>query len=478
MEDSAIKKAALLNASSRYMAIIIGLVFTAILARLLSPGDYGVMAVVAVFSTFFGTLSDVGLGPGVIYNQDLDAEDLNSIFSFSVYVALFLVVLFLLLAKPVALFYNSGVFVPICYILSISLFFSTMNTVPGALLMKKKLFKKVAVRNIVIVVVTNVVTIVLSVLNFKYYSLAIGATFSSFFLFIWNAAGSGLKFRIKFKLSSIKKVLRFSFFQFSFNIVNYFSRNLDNLLTGKYMGSNALGFYDKAYKLMIYPVQNLTNVITPVLFPFFTEYRDDKPRIYMNYMRVIKLLSLLGVFITVYSYFASREIITVMFGPNWALSIPCFKFLSISIWFQMVTSATGTAFQSLGDTKRMFFVGVINSTISITAIIIGILHKDITVLSQFVGIAFCLHFIVAYSILILRSFKLSLLKFLLSFRNDLIVFVSVVIGALIYPFTISSTLLSFTVKLFYLLVFYAVALLATKEYKSLLNLIKTNKKNN
>ena len=75
------------------------------------------------------------------------------------------------------------------------------------------------------------------------------------------------------------------------------------------MGEVALGYYDKAYRLMLYPVQNLTHVITPVLHPILSDYQDDYDKIYSQYVKVVKILSLLGVFILVFCFFSAKEII-------------------------------------------------------------------------------------------------------------------------------------------------------------------------
>lgn len=98
----------------------------------------------------------------------------------------------------------------------------------------------------------------------------------SLFIFILCFRICKLKINKGYSYSSIKKIQNYSSFQFLFNFINYFTRNLDNILIGKFLGASTLGYYDKSYKLMLYPVQNLTNVITPVLHPVLSEYQNQK----------------------------------------------------------------------------------------------------------------------------------------------------------------------------------------------------------
>ena len=137
----------------------------------------------------------------------------------------------------------------------------------------------------------------------------------------------------------MRKIASYSGFQFLFNLLNYFSRNLDNLLAGRFIGSTQLGYYNKSYTLMQYPVSNLAGVITPVLHPILSDYQDNKDILYQKYMSILKLLMAVGVWAEAICIFAAPEIINIMYGSNWSNSIICFKLLAISIATQMMNSS-------------------------------------------------------------------------------------------------------------------------------------------
>lgn len=466
-----IKKAALLNAGAKYIGIIWNLALTAVLARLLTPQDYGVVAVTTVFTNFFTLFADMGLGAGVIQNQTLSKNEISDIYSCSVYLAVMLGVVFAFFSIPLSIFYGNEVYRSIGLLLAVALFFTTLNTVPNAVLMKNKQFVKVAVRNIVAPITTGVIAVVLAYAGWKYYALVWQSVLSCIVVFLWNYVTAhmeyGLEWHIRFEKKGLKKIFSFSGYQFAFSFVNYFSRNLDNLLISKFMGEKLLGYYDKAYKLMLYPVGNLTHVITPVLLPILSEYQDDKEYVYQKYMKVVSLLSVLGIFITAFCFLAGEEIIMILFGSQWSASVPCFTALSLSVWAQMITSSAGCIFQSMGCTKSMFKSCLINTCITIIAIFTGISSGSIQKLAGYVSLAYQLHFISSFYLLMRDGFRMKYRRFLKQIYGDIIFLLILIFCAYFCPLSygIESIWMSIIVKGLYIAVLYAAGLFVTKKYR-------------
>ena len=466
MNDISIKKAAFINFVSKYAGIFIQILYQAILARILTPNDFGIVAVIAVFTTFFMVFADMGLGTAVIQNKRLTREDTNNIFSFTVYFGIGLAIVFCLFSIPLAYFYNDEVYKSIGCLLSISLFFNTLNMIPNAVLLKEKKFVAVGLRLVIVSIISAVFTIILAIGGFKYYAIVFYSIFTAFFTFLWNEISVKARFSFKFKWSSLKKVFNYSAFQFAFNIINYFSRNLDNLLIGKFMGNDALAYYDKGYRLMLYPVQNLTHVITPVLHPILSEYQNDKNYIYIQYMKIVKVFSLMGIFISIYCYFAAGEIVLIMFGSQWESAVPCFKFLALSVWSQMVTSSSGAIFQSLGDTRLLFCSGFITAMISVIAILIGVSSKNILNIAICVTIAYNIHFIITYIIMMKWGFKDSYTKFLKMFFPELIIaLLMILMMHCATQFIFNSSIISAIYKAIIAGIVWMISLLLTRQMK-------------
>lgn len=418
MAEISIKKASLITAVSKYINIFLGIFFSAILSRILTPNDYGIVAIVTVFTSFFIVLSNCGLGIAVIQRKEFGQEETDSLFTFSVYLGLALTFIFILLAYPICLFFNNDVYLSICLILSVSIFFNTINAVPDGLLRKEKKFFLIGLRLIIVSLLTYGATIVLALLDFKYYALVIQSVVSSVLIFMWNLKNVKIRFVRKIDWSVLKSIFSYSGYNFLFNFFNFFSRNLDKLIIGKMLGNEPLAQYNKAYHFMLYPVQNLTNVISPTLHPILSDYQNDTKTIYEKYMRIVKVLSLIGVFVTAVCFICPNEIITILYGNQWGDAVICFKFMSLAIWTQMIGGTSGSLFAALNDTRSHFYIAIVNTAIIIFALLLGIRTKSIQTLALYISLALISNFFTSYYVLIAKTMKGKFLSFLKTLLPD------------------------------------------------------------
>ena len=178
--------------------------------------------------------------------------------------------------------------------LSVNLFFASANIVPNALLFKAKEFRFIAWRSLGVQIAGGSIAIAAALNRAGLYALIINPILSSILLFIISYRKYPQHLKKTWGLNSIRKIFSFSAYQFLFNMINYFSRNLDKLLIGKYMGMSPLGYYEKSYRLMMLPLQNITHVITPVMHPVFSDYQNDLNRLAVSYEKIIRLLAFIG----------------------------------------------------------------------------------------------------------------------------------------------------------------------------------------
>jgi len=476
--NKSIKNAALINIIGQYTGIIINIIFSAILSRILTPQEFGVVAVILVFTTFFSILSNMGLGSAIVQNRTISNEDYNSLFSLTIIIGLIVSILFIVLAYPISLIYQNSAYISIGILLSISLFFNTVNIVPASLLMKNHKFKVNSYRTISIGIVTSSITIFLAINGFSYYSIVIHSIIVSILTFTWNFFSSNIVFGFKVSKESIDKIKDFSKYLYAFSLINYFARNLDNLLIGRFLGDTQLGYYNRSYQLMLFPIQNLTHAITPVLHPILSEYQNDKKIIYDKYLTVLKLLSIIGVFVTVFSYFNSKEIVLILYGNQWEGSIKSFQWLSISIWFQMLTSSTGSLFQSIGDTKLLMKTGILTTTIIVLGIILGIIAKNIDIIALTVSLSYIIVFIFTFISLIKFGFNYSFINFIKQFRVDLVnISVVFIFKHNFYNFIIIDNLILSTISKFMSIsILYIFLLIITKQFRYVYLILPSLKK--
>lgn len=469
---SILKKGILINFLARYANIIIHILTTAILARLLTPAEFGVVAVVVVFTTFFSLLTEMGIGPAIIQQQDLSERETSHIFIFTVCVGFVTSIIFFLLAPWVAAFYKDMVYASITRILAITIFFSTATIVPIALLNKRHQFALVSKVSITANLIVSILTVWLVFQGFSFYSIALRSVLLSSSIFILTLIFSKPILRLEFQRNSLKKIFNFSIYQFLFNLINYFSRNLDNLLIGKFLGVSSLGLYDKAYSLMMYPVQNLTHVITPILHPVLAKYQNDHQFIYDTYLRLVKILALVGIPISVFFYFSSAEIIYIFYGDKWLAIVPTFRILAITIWIQVILSSSGTIFQIVNRADMLFYSGALSAVIMITAIIAGVMQENLELLAKYLLIAFIINFFQAYYFLIHKVLRQSLKNFYFLLLKPITIGIIMSIILSTVSLKIDNLYISLFVKLGISFFSYAILLYFTKEYNFIKQIFK------
>ena len=405
------------TAIQKYSGIVVQLIVTAILARLISPTDFGIIAIATVFIVFLNLFTDMGFGPAIIQNKQLSEMDLNNIFSTTVYGGFILSVLFFFSSFLIASFYENTSLILICQILSVNLLFSALNIVPNALVLKNKRFKYLAQITLFLQVTTGIISIIAALSGLGVYSLLISPVLTSIGCFILNFRIYPQKFYLRIRLSAIKKILSFSVYQFLFNFMNYFSRNLDNLIIGKYLSLSALGYYEKSYRLMMLPMQNITNVITPVMHPILSSLQNNSAELAIKYNKIVKLLGTISFPLGAFLFFTSSEIIHIVYGNNWDKAIPVFRILALSLPFQMILSPNGSIYQAAGKTDWLFYNGLSNTFFTVSGFIVSVVFfKTIEAFAWSWNITITINILISYIILyriVLKSSIINMLKLLI-----------------------------------------------------------------
>lgn len=358
---------------AKYTGIVVTLLVTAVLARIFNAEQFGIVNITTVLIAFFAIFSDLGIGPAIIQHKHLSHNDLSHIFSLSVAAGVIMAGGFFAASGAIASFYkNAEIMRNICRILSFDLFFATANIVPNALILKAKRFRFAAMRSLSVQIVGGAASITAAYAGAGIYALTINPVFSSLMLFAINFHENPLHLHLHIRLKSLAKVFSFSAFQFAFQLLNYFSRNLDKLLMGRYMSLSDLGYYDKSYRLMMLPLQNITYVISPVMHPVFSELQNDLHQLAASYRKVVRLLAFIGLPLAALLWFTAGELILIVFGPQWGPSIPVFRILALSVGIQIVLSTSGPIFQAANATRMLFYCGLFSSILNVAAICTGI----------------------------------------------------------------------------------------------------------
>lgn len=359
------------TAIDKYSGQIIGILISMVLARLLTPYDYGVVATASVILGFLTIFTSLGIGAAIIQRNDLSKSDLDNIFTFSVLLGLGLGALSFSTSWFIADYYGNQLLKPVVQILSIGLFAATINMVPAAMMSKNQRFKEMATRSLAFQVIFGLIGIVSAFYGAGVYALVCPQILASFCTFLYNNHFYPVRISFKFSIEPVKKIFSYSIYIFMFGVINYFSRNLDKLIIGKYISAEALGYYEKSYRLMQMPLNNITSVVDPVIQPVMSSLQDNMHEMAEKYSKLIGYIGLVSFPIAMLLYFNAEDIIYCMFGDQWVNSVPIFRILSLSIPTQVILSTSGSIFNACNATKTLFIVGTMNTCMVVTGFLIG-----------------------------------------------------------------------------------------------------------
>ena len=161
------------TALAKYSGVVISLVVAGILARLLSPDDFGIVAVATVIIAFFNLLTDMGVSPAIVQHKSLTKDDLSDIFSFTIWTGIGISILFFASSWIIADYYQSGTLRILCQLLSVNLFFASTTIVPGAMFYRNKEFKFIAIRSFVIQISAGAAAVTAALCGAGLYALII-----------------------------------------------------------------------------------------------------------------------------------------------------------------------------------------------------------------------------------------------------------------------------------------------------------------
>lgn len=348
------------------------LLTTIILARLLSPSDFGLVGMAMVVIGFTNIFKDLGTSAAIIQKKDLNDDLMYSIFFVNVIFGVIGTLILFLSAPLVGNFYNEPRVVPVLKVLSINFFISSFAILHQAILERSLAFRKLAKLEIISVFAGSIIGITLALLGYGVWSLVFQSITAIFIstLLLWFYSTWRPKWVFQWK--EIKSVSNYSLSLTGFNIVNYFARNADYLLIGRYLGSQALGYYTLAYKILLFPLQNISGVIGRVVFPAFSSIQDENKRLSITFLKIASTIALISFPLMLGVIALSKPFILIIFGSKWAPVIILIIILAPVGLVQSVGTTVGPIYQAKGKTSWLFGWGFGSSIFVIVGFLIGL----------------------------------------------------------------------------------------------------------
>ena len=354
-----------------------------VLARMLTPEDFGVMAMVFPIMAFASIFQQAGLGMAVLQREKVSDEELSTIFWTNVAMGLLVGALLVAVSPLVAAFYTEPRVRALTAASGALMVVGSLTSQHIILLMRKMEYGRLALVDVLSLAIGTALAILAAYIFNSYWAifvLSFGTT-TSMCLLAW--ALGGWRPGRGSPLGHVKDVLFFGGNITASNLATYFGQNLDKILIGRWIGAVALGYYERAYKVVLLPTLFVHMPLFRLLVPMLSKSRTEPER----HRRLFILGYQLALFITVPGTlllaFAAPQIVVFVLGPQWLSAAPIFSWLALASLGQLVIGPLNMIFVSQGRSREAMLSSVVSSLYTSVAFVIGLRWGAIGVAAAF-----------------------------------------------------------------------------------------------
>ncbi len=341
-----------------------------VLARLLTPEEFGLIALAQVLLSAVQIIVEAGFGEALVQRRDLRDEHIAAAFCMAAGLGVALAVLVFAGAGVIAGIFGEPRLVPVVRALTALFIFQGLASTPYALLQRELEFRSIALRSVLGSLLGGGAAIVAAFLGAGVWALVFQALVSGAVgaVVLWRGARFRPSFR--FGVIEVRELLGFSLVSFGSKIVNFFHRRGDDLLIGGRLGSVQLGFYSVAYRLMRLVDDMVSKVLLNVAFPMFALVQDDRPKAQAAYVRACTLAAAALFPVFTFMSVMAEELIVVGFGDKWQASVTPMRFLSIVGMVNGVQLFSSAVLKATGRIRTVFVVGVISTAANVAGFLV------------------------------------------------------------------------------------------------------------
>lgn len=316
--------------------------------RLLSPEDYGLLAMAMVFVTFLLMMAEAGLGSALVQKQDLDETKLRQAFGIVIVVNLTLLVLLNLLAPAIAGFFEDERLLPVLRVLSLYFLVIAMGVIPDVMLQRQLEFKKRSLIDLTAAVFSSILTLVLAFAHYGIWALISGTLFAG----LWRAVAASVVIRFRllpsFSWQGMRSLLSFGGNVTMSRLLWFFFTQIDVIIVGKLLGKEMLGFYSVAMHLASLPVQRVSSILNQVAFPVFSRFQHDRETLISYMIKAMRILSFFAFPVLWGISSTANETVLLLLGQKWQDAILPLQLLALMMPLRMLTNFLPTATDAFG----------------------------------------------------------------------------------------------------------------------------------
>ena len=345
---------------------------TAILARLLTPADFGLIAMVSVFTEFVNLFKDLGLSMATIQKKDITHEQVSTLFWINIAVSCFLILVTAMISPLVARFYGEPRLVLVTIAIGSTFIFGGLVAQHTALMRRQMRFRTLAIIEIISLATGITAAVIAASFGLSYWSLVIMMAVKGLanVIFVWRVS----KWRpyLPSRKSGIRSMLAFGGSLTGSNILGYFAKTSDNLIIGYALGPATLGIYTKAYGLFTLPMSQLNWPLRSVMIPSLSRLQDEPKQYRRFFLQTLSAIAIIAMPIATFLFIAANEIVDILLGSQWIAVVTTFRCLAPAAFLSTVSFAPNWIFVSLGRAGTQFRLMMLSTPVIVVGFLIGV----------------------------------------------------------------------------------------------------------
>ena len=365
-------KGVLWSSLDRFSTAGVNFVIGLIIARLLSPKEYGIIAMLAIFMAISQSIIDSGFSNALVRKLDRSEIDYSTSFYFNVVIGLLIYVLLFFSAPYIAQFYNTPELENITKVVGITLIFNSCTIVQQAILTIKIDFKTQMQISLISAILSGFIGIIMAIKNYGVWALVGQMLSVAFFrtVLLWLI----VKWRPRtgFSRRSFKNLFSYGSKLLIAGIMETIYRNLYTIIIGKFFQSSILGLYSRGEQIALYPSSNITGVIQRVTFPILSQIQNDKIQLQNAFQQIIKIICFIVFPVMMLLIVIAKPLVYIVLTEKWIDCVPIIQILSISFMWYPVHMLNLNVLQIAGRSDLFLKIEIIKKIIGIILLFITI----------------------------------------------------------------------------------------------------------
>jgi len=358
--------------SAQALKLVLQFVSVIVLSRLLSPEDFGLVAMSAPVLAFMGLFQDLGLTQATVQRPQITHAEVNFLFWVNILASGLVAAAVVAIAPLAAQFYDEPRVGPLIAAMAVPVLLMGSGAQHSALLNRRMQFGRLALIEVTSGIVTLATAVLWATLLPSYWALWGASVAGSFVSIVMIWASSPWRPSRPRHTENGWAMVGFGANLTGFNLANFFARNLDSVLIGRVSGRTELGLYERAYKLLLFPLAQITQPLSRVMVPTLSRMTEEPNRYRHAYLRVIRLVLFITLPGVALSIAMADTLIPLFLGAQWAQSATIFALLGFAGLVQPLNNPSGWLFVSQGRSREFLYWGLASSALSVASFSTGI----------------------------------------------------------------------------------------------------------